>query len=95
MKFLVSYSTKEREWITEHSYRYVSKEIEVEPTSIIRTPCGHNGAAKNRFYYEIEFLDPGDARFVLNGKVSAHINRKKNPKFNPKKYEFSGRVCIL
>lgn len=92
MKIIIRYATKDRKYITKHSYQNVSKEVELEPVRVIRYPCGSKGASVHRFYYQADFHAPSDAEFVTNGLIRANIVRKTNPKFDPKKIKFEGNV---
>lgn len=92
MKLKITYPTKERKYITKHMFQNVTKSIELEPVKIYRTPCG-TGKAANRYYYSAYFKAPEDAEFVANGMISEPINRKDNPRFNPKQLKWEGSVC--
>ena len=65
------------------------KYAELEPVQFFRSPCG-SGAAANRYYYYADFIAPDDAKFVNNGLIRENINRKLNPGFKPKKFEWDG-----
>jgi len=88
----VRYATKVRRYLGPGWYQHIEKEVEVSPLRIFRRPCGI-GASANRYYYEVIFSDPGDAEYVRNGEVTANINRKTNPKFNPKKLNWCENIA--
>lgn len=90
MRLLVRYPTKRREQISDVSYRHIYNECYMLVKNIYRHPCG-TGAAANRYKYEADFYAPDNAEFVMNGVIRANIDRKKNPKFNPKKLEWDGQ----
>jgi len=94
VKININYSTEEKHYKNSNAFQYVGKEAELEPVRIIRYPCGR-GAAASRYYYTAVFASPDDARFVYNGELRENINRKKNPKFNPKNYVFINNVAKL
>lgn len=93
MKLKIRYTTKERRWISASTFQNISKDAELEPVRIIRTPCGRDAAA-NRYYYDAIFSAPDDAEriVVVNGKIRVNINRKYNPQFNPKKLKWEGNI---
>jgi len=90
MKFTINYATKERKWLSNHTYQLVEKTIDVEPTKILRTAIGRVGAAANRFHYRIECVAPSDSEFSYNGIIQANLNRVANKHFNPKNYNWIG-----
>jgi hypothetical protein len=92
MKLKIRYATKERTYVTEHTYRPVDKAAELTPVRIVRFPCG-TGAAASRYYYSADFSAPDDAFVVHNGLMRTQIVRKLNPHFDPKKLEWTGDVC--
>lgn len=91
MKLRIKYPTKERDYISQHAYRYVYKDAELEAVRVVRCPCGR-GAAANRYYFTAHFNAPDDAEFAFNGIIQANINRRANPHFNPNKLIFVGNV---
>ena len=91
MKIKISYTTKEKIFVSEFKYQYQQKEIELEPVMITRTSCG-KGAAANRYRYHGFFKKPCDARFPSNGFIKERIDRKWNPMFNPNELEFKDDV---
>ena len=91
MPILVRYPTKQRKYISECVYQHVSKDAVLEPVKIIRFPCG-TGAAAKRYFYQGYFIAPPDAEFARDGVIRENINRKRNPKFNPKKLIFVNDV---
>lgn len=92
MKLKVRYATKERKWLSETTYQPKSKDAELSPVRIMRSPCG-SGAAANRYRYQADFEAPKDAAFSHGGLMRTNIERKWNPKFNPKKLQWDGDVC--
>lgn len=55
-----------------------------------------DGAASSRYNYQADFVAPNDAAFAFsNGLIRANIDRKWNPKFNPKKLDsdWTGNIC--
>lgn len=95
MTLNIKYLTRERRYISEHSYKNVVKEVAMEPVAIHRIPCGRFGAAARRFYYQADFIAPDDAEFVHDGKIRVNIVRDNNPHFKPKKFIFVGNVCQI
>lgn len=83
-----------------HSYTFECADYEVEPTKIVRFRVGSVGAARERYYYKVYFIGFGDMLDVhkksLAGKETyENLNRKKNPKFNPKKLTWVGNTANL
>ncbi len=64
MKLKVRYATKERKWLSETTYQPKSKDAELSPVRIMRSPCG-SGAAANRYRYQADFEAPKDAAFHM------------------------------
>lgn len=93
MNLNIQYATKERKYINPNAYQNVSRNASLWAVKIVRSPCGSNGAARNRYYYTGEFDAPEDAEFVHDGRITAHIVRGLNPKFDPKKYNFVGNCA--
>lgn len=94
MKLNISYPTKDRNYITPGTFKFVSKDAELEPVRIYRSPCG-TGTAANRYYYQAEFLAPSDAEFVRDGKIRVNIKRDINPFFKPKELMWEGNIAEI
>jgi hypothetical protein len=92
MKLNIAYATKDRKYVSANSYQNLVKSVTLEPTRILRRPCGRN--AGNRYYYEAEFVAPEDAEFVDGGKIRENINRWLNPQFKPQKLVWDGDVSF-
>lgn len=80
-----------------HTFRRDS--FEVRPFKIIRTPCGRGAAAK-RYTYRARFIGlDGMIDLIeqsLEGReTEENINRKRNPRFNPKKLNWDGNVALV
>ena len=72
----------------------------VKPFKITRRACGHNGAARNRYYYVAHFIGFGDMLDCHNKSlagVATHENvvRSSNKKFNPKKLNWIGNIAMI
>ena len=72
----------------------------VKPKRIIRYPCGRLGAAAKRYHYHCEFIGFGDMLNWHKGSAAGEllteaIDRKRNPKFDPKKLNWVGNVAII
>ena len=83
-----------------HSYTFECADYEVDPTKIVRSRVGSVGAARERYYYSVHFVGFGDMLDVhkksLAGKETyENLNRKKNPRFNPKKLTWIGNTANL
>ena len=83
-----------------HSYSFECADYEVEPVKIVRSSVGSNGAARKRYYYDVHFIGFGDMldchKESLVGKETyTHLNRKLNPKFNPKKLTWDGDTAHM
>ncbi len=94
MKLKIRYPTKEKKIITKQTFQFIERQAELAPTRILRSACGI-GMAANRYYYFAEFKAPNDAEFSNNGVITVPINRKDNPRFNPKKFNWVGDVCSV
>jgi len=92
-KIKIQYPTKERKYLSRHTYQNVHKTADLKPIKIIRHPCG-TGAAASRYYYEAVFHAPIDAEFVYRDTIRANINRKANPKFKPSDFNFVNNVWM-
>lgn len=83
-----------------HCYTFSCKSYEVEPFKITRRPAGKHGSAKYRYHYLAHFIGFGDMLDIhkdsLSGKeTSENINRKLNPKFNPKELDWTDNVATV
>ena len=94
MKLKIRYATKERKYLSANAYQNVSRDAELEPVRILRRPCG-SGSAANRYYYQAEFIAPEDAEFSYNGLIRENVNRKTNPRFDPKKLIWAGNIASI
>jgi hypothetical protein len=94
MRFEITYPTKERKYLSEHTYQLVQNTIEVTPTRIFRQPCGR-GEAANRYHYQIECKAPEDAQFVYDGVIRVNLNRIVNKHFKPKDWEWNGSYATM
>lgn len=93
MKLKIKYPTTETISTGPSTHRYVYREVELQPVRILRSSCG-TGAAASRYYYQADFVAPNDAAFAFsNGLIRTNIERKWNPKFNPKKLDWTGNIC--
>ena len=92
MEILIQYDTKERIYFNSQLYHHAYKKVYLEPVRIFRTPCGRTGAALKRYFYHGEFVAPIDAEHSYNGHIKAHINRKTNKIFCPKKLTFTDDI---
>jgi hypothetical protein len=94
MNFTITYSTKERKYLSAHTYQLVQNTIEVKPTRIFRQPCGR-GEAANRYHYQIECKAPEDAQFVYDGMIRVNLNRMVNKHFKPKQWDWNGSYATM
>jgi hypothetical protein len=94
MKIKICYATKLRRYSSKNTYQNVFSYAELTPVKISRRPCG-SGCAANRFYYVGIFEAPDDANFVSNGLITENINRKTNPHFRPKDFNWIGNVAVV
>jgi hypothetical protein len=94
MKLKARYATKERNYIRPGVYQNISKDAELEPVRILRQSCG-TGAAANRYFYVAYFVAPEDAEFVHDGLIRENVNRKTNPRFNPKELDWVGNIASI
>ena len=81
-------------------YTFKTMEYKVKPTRILRYPCGSRGAAAKRYYYQCDFIGFGDMlnchrQSAVGETLREAINRKKNPKFDPKKLNWVGNVAVI
>ena len=90
----VSYATKERKYVGPCTFHFVSTQAELTPAKIVRFACG-SGASSRRYYYLAYYPAPDDCEFVSDGFLVNYIDRKLNPKFNPKSLTFDSDVCVL
>ena len=94
MKYKVSYTTKERKKVGKATYMFFNATKNLELVALYRLPCG-TGAAAKRYKYEGDFIAPEDADFTMDGVIRCNINRKDNPKFNPKNFEWVGARAFI
>lgn len=96
MMLTVSYATKEKVFVTAHTYHHVYKRAELKPIAINRIIAARTKKG-NRYYYDGVFDAPHDADFSVDydGKkvIYCNIFRKLNPHFNPKKLAFNGNTA--
>lgn len=92
MKLKVVYSTNKKKLLSLGKFQFVEKQAELTPIRIIRIPCGI-GAASKRYYYQADFFAPNDSAFAHYGTIRVNIQRKLNPHFNPKNFNWNGNVA--
>lgn len=94
MKLNIQYCTKERIYLSDHTYSPVYANTELEALEIYRYPCG-TGAAANRYTYRARFAAPNDAESTYDGQIVENIVRKLNKHFKPKDFEWVGQRAIM
>ena len=85
---------------SETTHTFSSAIYTVEPFKITRSQTGSYGRARSRYYYQAHFYGFDDMIDVFGDSASdvecrENINRKINPKFNPKKLDWVGNVAIV
>ena len=98
MKLIIN-TMYEQYRVSANTVSFRTKNYEVKPIKIIRSPCG-SGAAAKRYHYEAVFIGFGDMlnclnKSVVGEEVIENISRKLNHKFNPKKLNWNGNVAII
>lgn len=79
----------EKVWRTAHTYTYRQEEMMCEVVRILRRPCGSQGAARSRYYYEaiikLPVAIPSDYPRLTQeeGLFRVNVIRAANPKWKP------------
>jgi hypothetical protein len=91
MKFIVQFYTGNKINQTETTYQPEMTKDRLMPIKIIRS-ASRAQAAINRYRYDAVIITPDDCPRA--GEIQhCYINRKQNPKFKPKDYDFIDNVA--
>lgn len=82
--------------LSESSFQYVSEQFEIEPTGLVRWPCG-SGKASKRYHYTVLFIAPSgvidcNMNPIQGTETRESIFRRTNSKWMPPKEGWTGNV---